>query len=204
MTPTLCRTRSSTSGPASPHCCRGTRPQRRRSSSHQRHPLGGCASSSTSTCSARRSTPRSTLPTCVHRSPLTLSASVTTPPKPYCVWHLRDSTPSQRRAPLPVDVSTGPTQISEVLKRRNAVTEFPDASDRMFRALVEPRARATARSNRKNVSACNVVVEWYGYAIDLLSPAEIDRHAAHNKVKHGLAVRAVGHEGHVFGEGPRR
>jgi len=36
----------------------------------------------------------------------------------------------------------------------------------------------------------NVLLSWLEYAISLLTPGDIDLQAAHNKVKHGLAVRA--------------
>ena len=55
---------------------------------------------------------------------------------------------------------------------------------------LNPERLETARSSPEIVDACNVFVEWLGYAARLLSPAEIDLQAGHNKVKHGLAVRA--------------
>ncbi len=94
---------------------------------------------------------------------------------PRCLW---------------ADVSTGPTQVGDLLTRLGAVAQLPDASDRLLQVLVKPDARDTALSDPHIVSACNVVVEWLEYAKQLLRPAEIDRQAAHNKVKHGLAVRA--------------
>ncbi len=60
----------------------------------------------------------------------------------------------------------------------------------MFCALVKPGTRETTRRSPEIVDACNVFVEWIGYAARLLSPAAIDLQAGHNKVKHGLAVRA--------------
>jgi hypothetical protein len=62
-----------------------------------------------------------------------------------------------------------------------------------MKALVSVRESGPADripSSPKIVDACNVFVEWLGYAARLLSPAEIDLQAGHNKVKHGLAVRA--------------
>lgn len=44
----------------------------------------------------------------------------------------------------------------------------------MFRALIEPGAIETARSRPEIVNACNVHVDWLGYAAELFSPAEID------------------------------
>ena len=88
------------------------------------------------------------------------------------------------------EIAAGPTQITEVIERLNASTREADPGGRMLCALVEPRRLETARSSPEIVDACNVFVEWLGYAAGLLSPAEIDLQAGHNKVKHGLAVRA--------------
>lgn len=60
----------------------------------------------------------------------------------------------------------------------------------MLRALVPPHQVDAARSRPEIVAACNVFLDWLSYAVTLLSPAEIDLQAGHNKSKHGLAVRA--------------
>lgn len=87
------------------------------------------------------------------------------------------------------EVASGPTQIAAVINRINESAEEGDPGERMLRALVEPGRVETARSSPEIVDACNVFVAWIGYATRLLSPAEIDLHAGHNKAKHGLAVR---------------
>ena len=81
------------------------------------------------------------------------------------------------------EIAAGPTQITEVIERLNASTREADPGGRMLCALVEPRRLETARSSPEIVDACNVFVEWLGYAAGLLSPAEIDLQAGHNKVK---------------------
>lgn len=88
------------------------------------------------------------------------------------------------------EIASGPTQIADVVARLNASSEQPDPGERMLRALVPRESLETARHNAEVVDACNVFVAWLGYAAALLSPAEIDLQAGHNKVKHGLAVRA--------------
>jgi hypothetical protein len=88
------------------------------------------------------------------------------------------------------EIASGPTQIADVIERLNASAQEADSGERMFCALVEPGRRETARRSPEIVDACNVFVEWLGYAAGLLSPAAIDLQAGHNKVKHGLAVRA--------------
>jgi hypothetical protein len=87
------------------------------------------------------------------------------------------------------EIAAGPTRIAEVIDRLNASAQDADVGERMFRALVEPGRRDAARTDPEVVDACNVIVDWIGYAAALLSPAEIDLQAGHNKVKHGLAVR---------------
>lgn len=87
------------------------------------------------------------------------------------------------------EIAAGPTRIAEVIERLSASAREADVGERMFRALVEPGMRDAARTDPEVVDACNVIVDWIGYAAALLSPAEIDLQAAHNKVKHGLAVR---------------
>jgi hypothetical protein len=104
---------------------------------------------------------------CVRLAP----ASGTGPP---CLW---------------AEIASGPTQIDAVINRINESAEEADPGERMLRALVDPGRVETARSSPEIVDACNVFVGWIGYAIGLLSPAEIDLNAGHNKTKHGLAVR---------------
>ncbi|MGJ7442932.1 hypothetical protein [Aquipuribacter sp. MA13-6] len=89
------------------------------------------------------------------------------------------------------EIACGPKQTADVVKRLNASAERPGAGEHVFCALVEPEERETARSNSEVVDACNVFVDWLHYAATLLSTGvPIDLQAGHNKVKHGLAVRA--------------
>lgn len=88
------------------------------------------------------------------------------------------------------EIATGPTQIAEVIDRLNATLREADPGERMLQALVESGQLETARSSPEILDACNVFIEWLDHAAMLLSPAEIDLQAGHNKVKHGLAVRA--------------
>ena len=89
------------------------------------------------------------------------------------------------------EIACGPTQTADVVERLNASAERPGAGERVFHALVEPEEREAARSSSEVVDACNVFVDWLHYAATLLSTGvPIDLQAGHNKVKHGLAVRA--------------
>jgi hypothetical protein len=88
------------------------------------------------------------------------------------------------------EVASGPKQIDAVIKTLSASSREADWGDRLFRALVEPEDVKTAQGNPELRGACGVLADWLAYAAELLSPAEIDLQAGHNKVKHGLAVRA--------------
>ncbi len=88
------------------------------------------------------------------------------------------------------EIAGGPQQIVDVIGRLREGAASPDAGERLFHSVVPPEFREEARSNADVVDAANVYGEWLAYAGRLLSPAEIDFQAAHNKVKHGLAVRA--------------
>jgi hypothetical protein len=99
--------------------------------------------------------------------------------------------PAAAGAPcLWAEIATGPTQIADVIERLNARARDAEWGERMFCAFVEPGRREMARRSPEIVDACNVFVEWLGYAAALLSPAAINLQAGHNKIKHGLAVRA--------------
>lgn len=93
-------------------------------------------------------------------------------------------------ASLSAEVTCGPNQIAEVITRLRSSADKPNASERILRALVPPHQLDAARSSPEIVDACNVFIDWLSYAVTLLSPAEIDLQAGHNKSKHGLAVRA--------------
>jgi hypothetical protein len=55
---------------------------------------------------------------------------------------------------------------------------------------VPPHLWEATRHDPRVVDAVNVFGEWVTYAATLVSPGEINVQAAHNKVKHGLAVHA--------------
>lgn len=94
---------------------------------------------------------------------------------PKCLW---------------AEVAAGPRQVPEVIKNLKSRAQEADWSDRLFDALVESEHRETARRSPVTLDACKLFGEWLSYAAELLSPAEIDSLAGHNKVKHGFAVRA--------------
>ena len=87
-------------------------------------------------------------------------------------------------------VSKGSNQIGDVIAYVRDEAKLPDAAERWFELLVPPYARLADRDDPNVVEATNVFISWIGFAIELLTPADIDHHAANNKIKHGLAVRS--------------
>lgn len=106
---------------------------------------------------------------CARLAPVQLSGA-------HCLW---------------AQVASGPNQIAELVERLSESAKEPDPGERMLRILVPPESLEEARASTEIVDAANVFVAWVGYAASLLSPAQIDPQAAHNKAKHGLAVRAL-------------
>lgn len=102
-----------------------------------------------------------------------------------------------RLAPKPTDqtqglwaaIANGPFGIGEVIARLSKSAHERDPEDRFIRVTLPPDEREHARVRPEVAEGVNVLVAWLGYAVALLSPAQIDLHGAHNKVKHGLAVR---------------
>lgn len=89
------------------------------------------------------------------------------------------------------EIATGPNQIVDVLARLHESRTTDDSGQRFFRAIVPASDRERVAGSAELVDAVNVYGEWLGYAGILLGPGQqIDLHGAHNKVKHGLAVRA--------------
>ena len=87
------------------------------------------------------------------------------------------------------EMAASPRQLPDVVDRLNKSGEDAEPPEKMFRAVVPPDERATRRSHEGTVDAVNTYVDWLWYASTILEPGEINLHAAHNKVKHGLAVR---------------
>ncbi len=67
------------------------------------------------------------------------------------------------------EVASGPTQIAEVIRRLNARAQDADWGERMLRALVSSERFEAARADPRILDACNVIVEWLGYAAGLLT-----------------------------------
>lgn len=106
-----------------------------------------------------------------------LAAARLTPPQfdgPPCLW---------------VDLSRSEQHLTDVEAKLSAGAREPDAQARALRAFLPPWVIAEAPTNPNVVDATNVFLVWLSYARHLLRDRLIDVPAAHNKAKHGLAVR---------------
>lgn len=87
-------------------------------------------------------------------------------------------------------IADGPVQIGDVISRLSQSASEPDPVGRFIGIVLPPEQRERAQERPEVVQGVNVFLDWLNYAMALLSPAPIDLHSAHNKVKHGLAVRS--------------
>lgn len=86
-------------------------------------------------------------------------------------------------------LSVGPNQLNQVvgqLRESFSSTEAPI----QFARLVLRKQDLHGGITEELASASNVFADWLEFAIDLLMGHELQLNAAHNKVKHGLSVRA--------------
>lgn len=86
-------------------------------------------------------------------------------------------------------VSTGPNQLDLVVGQIGEAFSAKE-SPMAFARLVLIENDLQKGITEVLASACNVFVDWLQFAVDLLMGHELQLNAAHNKVKHGLAVRA--------------
>jgi hypothetical protein len=89
------------------------------------------------------------------------------------------------------ELENGPAATGELLIQLSRAGKDHDAGERFFELVTPPAERQATRTNPAVVEAANVFAEWLAYACEqLVSRQDIDLYAAHNKLKHGLAVRA--------------
>lgn len=86
-------------------------------------------------------------------------------------------------------VATGPVQTKVLLSSLRQLNRGDPEGKAFWQATVPPGSAEKYEVDRVVVAA-NVFASWLTFAVQLLQPGEIDLHAAQNKVKHGLAVRA--------------
>ena len=87
------------------------------------------------------------------------------------------------------ELATGPNQLDQVVDQLRKPFSSPDAP-MLFARLVLREQDLQNGITEELASASNVFADWLQFAVDLLVGHELQLNAAHNKVKHGLSVRA--------------
>jgi hypothetical protein len=98
--------------------------------------------------------------------------------------------PADRTDPAPcvwARIADGPFSLADVVKK--AQSHLDRNRDSFWRLILPGPANTELEADKLN-RALNVLGAWLGHAMHLLMRDDIDVNAAHNKVKHGLAVRA--------------
>lgn len=86
-------------------------------------------------------------------------------------------------------LSTGPTQLRQVVEQINKYSTSEENS-MQFPYLVICEKDLSKGMSTQLTSTCNVFANWLQHAANLLVGETFHLNSAHNKVKHGLAVRA--------------
>lgn len=97
---------------------------------------------------------------------------VAEPGEPVCVWQ---------------SLVDGPTRTIDLVRQARSQLETQEGRD-AFAQLVVP-ADVAAAEPEPSQQAAQVALAWLHRGMELLARDDIDINAAHNKVKHGLAVR---------------
>lgn len=87
------------------------------------------------------------------------------------------------------DLSTGPNQLDQVVAQLRGSFSSQGAP-MQFARLVLREQDLKGGITEQLAAVSNVFADWLQFAIDLLVGHELQLNAAHNKVKHGLSVRA--------------
>lgn len=86
-------------------------------------------------------------------------------------------------------LSTGPNQLEQVIGQLEESFSAQDAGLNFARTVLREQD-LQGGITEDLASASNVFASWFQFSIDLLTGHELQLNAAHNKVKHGLSVRA--------------
>ncbi|MDQ0801502.1 hypothetical protein QF050_003141 [Arthrobacter sp. SLBN-112] len=86
-------------------------------------------------------------------------------------------------------IADGPDKTILLVNRVSAHLSSQEGAE-TFWSLVLPPSAAEAEPGPDTVTALNVMGSWLQHAMNLLVRDDVNINAAHNKVKHGLAVRS--------------
>ena len=86
-------------------------------------------------------------------------------------------------------LSTGPNQLDHVVRQICEFFASKEARMQFARLVLREQDLQNGMTDER-ASLCRVFAAWVQVAIDLLRGEELHLNAAHNKIKHGLSVRA--------------
>jgi hypothetical protein len=86
-------------------------------------------------------------------------------------------------------LSAGPNQLDQLVNQLQASLCSTEAPAQFARLILRGQDLHRGMSEEL-VSASDVFADWLQFAVDLLVGHELQLNAAHNKIKHGLSVRA--------------
>lgn len=86
-------------------------------------------------------------------------------------------------------LSTGPIQINQTVAQLRASLSSPDASGLFTQLVIREQDLKDGITEAHVAAASSVFGAWLEFAISLLASHDRQLDAAHNKIKHGLAVR---------------
>lgn len=85
-------------------------------------------------------------------------------------------------------LSTGANQTTQVIDQLRDAFEGQNAADQ-FARIVTRKDHPGSPMSDNIASAVSIFVDWLQFAADLLEGHALDLNSAHNKIKHGLAIR---------------
>ena len=87
-------------------------------------------------------------------------------------------------------IAEGPTKTVDLVREAKEFLRSPTGHDTFWRVVFPEEVADHPEMQRKADQALNVLGDWLTHAMSLLVRGDININAAHNKLKHGLAVRA--------------
>ena len=96
---------------------------------------------------------------------------------PGCVWE---------------SIADGPIRTVDLVGQSRSHLSSNAGRDSFWTLVLPPHVAAESGASEEITTTLNVLGAWLGRAMNLLTRDDININAAHNKVKHGLAVRSHG------------
>lgn len=94
---------------------------------------------------------------------------------PPCVWE---------------SIADGPMRTVDLVRQARSHLISGAGQDSLWTLVLSPGVATEGEASKEVVTALNVMGAWLHHAMNLLTRDDININAAHNKVKHGLAVRS--------------